>query len=80
VTKGKPTRVSHKSSLMASTATQRESRAMCELATARAKRFGEQEGFAGFTWKQVQEIASSFESVIAAKEHFTKKKGKVLLN
>jgi hypothetical protein len=80
VTKGKPTRVSHKSSLMASTATQRESRAMCELATARAKRFGEQEGFAGFTWKQVQEIASSFESVIAAKEHFTKNKGKVLLN
>jgi hypothetical protein len=80
VVKGKLTVVSHKTTLWASTATQRESRSMCDLATARAKRFAEQDGFAGFTWKQVQEIAASFESVIAAKDHFTKTKGKVILN
>jgi hypothetical protein len=79
VVKGKP-EVSHKASLMASTATQRESRAMCELATARAKRFVAQAGFVGFSWKQVQEIAASFESVLGAKAHFTKTKGKVFLN
>jgi hypothetical protein len=80
VVKGKRTAVSHKISMMASTATQRQSRAMCDLATARAKRFAEQDGFAGFTWKQVHEIAASFESVIEAQSHFTKVKGKVFLN
>jgi hypothetical protein len=80
VVKGKRTAVSHKISIMACTATQRQSRAMCDLATARAKRFAEQDGFAGFTWKQVHEIAASFESVIEAQYHFTKVKGKVFLN
>jgi len=79
VVKGQP-EVSHKASLMASTATQCESRAMCDLATARAKRLVAQADFVGFSWKQVQEIAASFESVLGAKAHFTKEKGKVLLN
>jgi hypothetical protein len=80
VVKGRCTTVSHKVSMMASTAIQRQSRSMRDLATARAKRFAEQDGFKGFTWKQVHEIAASFESVIEAQSHFTKKKGKVLLN
>lgn len=78
--KGKPTTVSHKTMMMASTDTKRGSRCMCDLATARAKRFAAHDGFIGFTWKQVQEIAASFESVIEAKAHFTKKNGKVTLN
>jgi hypothetical protein len=53
---------------------------MCDLATARAKRFAAQDGFKGFTWEQAQEIAGSFESVLEAKSHFTKTKGKVILN
>jgi hypothetical protein len=78
--KGKPTTATHQVRMMASTATKRESRSMYDLATARAKRFAAQDGFVGFTWKQVQEIAASFESVLEAQSHFTKKKGKVILN
>jgi len=78
--KGKPTTVSHMSKLWATTATKRESRAMCDLATARAKRFAKQDGFRGFTWEQAQELAGSFASVLEAKSHFTKVKGKVVLN
>jgi hypothetical protein len=78
--KGKPTTATHQTRTMASTAAKRESRSMCDLATARAKRFAAQDGFKGFTWEQAQEIAGSFESVLEAKSHFTKTKGKVILN
>ena len=78
--KGKPTTATHQTRTMASTAAKRESRSMCDLATAGAKRFAAQDGFKGFTWEQAQEIAGSFESVLEAKSHFTKTKGKVILN
>ena len=78
--KGKPTTATHQTRTMASTAAKRKSRSMCDLATARAKRFAAQDGFKGFTWEQAQEIAGSFESVLEAKSHFTKTKGKVILN
>ncbi|KAM0699461.1 hypothetical protein Q7P36_000463 [Cladosporium allicinum] len=77
---GKPTTATHQTRTMASTAAKRESRSMCDLATARAKAFAARDGFKGFTWEQAQEIAASFESVLEAKSHFTKTKGKVILN
>jgi hypothetical protein len=78
--KGKPTTATHQTRTMASTAAKRESRSMCDLATARAKAFAARDGFKGFTWEQAQEIAASFESVLEAKSHFTETKGKVILN
>jgi hypothetical protein len=52
---------------------------MVYLATARAKKFAEKEGFEGITWKQLQHIAASFVSVADARSRYTKKGARVTL-
>lgn len=53
---------------------------MAYLATARAKKYTEAEGFEGFTWEQAQQIAASFVSVPDARSRYTRKNGKTTLN
>jgi hypothetical protein len=53
---------------------------MSYLATARAQRFAQQEGFEGLNWEQAQYIAASFVSIADAKKRYTRKGGKTTLN
>ena len=52
---------------------------MACLATERAKQCAQKDGFEGFTWEQVQYIASSFVSVADARSRYKKKNAKVTL-
>jgi beta-lactam-binding protein with PASTA domain len=52
---------------------------MSYLATARAQRFAQQEGFEGLNWEQAQHIAASFVSIADAKKRYTRKGGKTTL-
>lgn len=46
---------------------------MCDLALEKAKKMVQQEGFVGFNWEQMQELAASFVSVKDAKSRITRR-------
>lgn len=75
---GKPI-VSHQLKIMVSNDIKKTFKQLCDLATAKAKRMGAQEGFQGFNWEQAKEIAMSFKSVQDAKSKYTRHWGRVRL-
>lgn len=75
---GKPI-VSHQLKIMVANDIKKTFKQLYDLATAKAKRMGQQEGFQGFNWEQTKEIAESFKSVQDSKSKYTRHLGRVRL-